>query len=166
MVTGQGASREPCQTLATVPLWIITSLCVVMWRVRYEKVKSIMLHRERIHAPLNCSVEGLLWELTPETSLCACGGFRVEHRGETLLFLNDMTSADGAQEYCVLVVQEDLGDGEYRVQEIESLSISWMAPEKCRAVLKRQFDATQRTVWGEYHIKLDSLDGHRCPSCA
>lgn len=63
-------------------------------------------------------------ELLIEHTWTLCTAFLV---GETLTLPNDSTSPDGAQEYAVV------RDG----RQIESLTVSWMKPERLLAVLQK-----------------------------
>lgn len=80
-----------------------------------------MLHRSRRWqvTPIASSAE-LANKLTNFT-WCACNGFSLHG----WLFLNDSTSADGAQEYAVVRLD---ADGHFR--QYESVTFGWMTRER------------------------------------
>lgn len=92
-----------------------------------------MLHSNRIWVVVDAeSTEWFVQRLTQYT-WCGCNGFRLSN----YVFVNDSTSADGAQEYAVL--RPDKSD----YVQIESLTFSWMSEG---AALK----ITQRVLSGEF----------------
>lgn len=100
------------------------------------------------------SIEELAEKLTAYTwTLCA--GFRLLAGDQALLFLNDSTSEDGAQEYAVL---EEEG------RQVESITFGWCdkakAEEHIRAVL-----AGKVVDMGRFELRIDRDPRHVCHLC-
>lgn len=102
-----------------------------------------------------------------EHTWTACTGFRF---GD-VLFLNDSTSPDGAQEYAVFVPAARRARGLPRWRQIESLTFSWMDEE--RALVQIQyaaFDVQRRDVgfWRKpIELQVDEPGAHgTCVRCA
>lgn len=92
-----------------------------------------MLHSNRIWVVVDSEgAERLAHQLTQYT-WCGCNGFRLSN----YIFVNDSTSADGAQEYAVLRPDEN----DYA--QIESLTFSWMSEDHALGI-------TQRVLAGEF----------------
>lgn len=75
-----------------------------------------MLHKKRTWQIKNLEVPALATELLRCHSWTECTGFRAVG----MLWLNDSTGADGAQEYAV--VREEDG------RQVESITVSWCTP--------------------------------------
>lgn len=118
-----------------------------------------MLHNQRIWsiAPAE-SAEWLAENLT-QCTWCGCNGFSLGR----YLFVNDATCADGGQEYSVLRPR----DGPYI--QIESVTFSWMTPERAleliRRVLAGEFDTECYGVVESHRIQTAEAHG-RCHLCA
>jgi hypothetical protein len=117
-----------------------------------------MLHHHRIWSIAAAeSAEHLAEQLTQHT-WCGCNGFSLGG----YLFVNDATSADGAQEYGVL---RDSG-GQY--VQIESLTFSWMdqvkALDTIRRVLAGEFDNERYGIVETHRIQTPAEHG-RCHLC-
>ena len=90
-----------------------------------------------------------------------CTGIR--YRG--LLILNDATSEAGGQEYAV--IEESTG------YQVESLTCSWMKPDKLRAILEAIAEGRDRTVmvstWTDQQDpreRIENLEEHgTCSLC-
>lgn len=74
-----------------------------------------------------------LWAELSRLTWTTCTGFKF---GDTLLFLNDSTGPDGAQEYAVCEILED-----GTVRQVESYTISWMDEEKFISSLEQTIDS-------------------------
>ena len=117
-----------------------------------------MLHSKRIWQVTPAeSAEWLADNLTQFT-WCGCSGFLLGG----YLFVNDATSADGAQEYAVL----RCGGGHY--VQIESLTFSWMSEAQALAIIGRvlagDFDAEHYSVIEAKRIQTAEEHG-RCHLC-
>ena len=92
-----------------------------------------------------------------------CQGFQFEG----LLYLNDATSPDGAQEYAVIRLSDN--------RQIESLTVSWMSPEGLLKAVESLPNSDyrgwepfgyERIVAGEKLVDhLHYNDDHACGHC-
>jgi len=120
-----------------------------------------MLHSDRVWCVVPvASAEDLARKLTT-TTWCCCQGFELEG----YLFLNDATSADGAQEYAVL--KRDGGNGS--PVQIESITFGWcdetLALTYIRETLAGEYDRSRFVR--EVEARLETPEQHgRCPHCA
>jgi hypothetical protein len=76
-----------------------------------------MMHSKRRWSVVRVSSAEDLARILTETTWCCCCGFELAG----YLFLNDATSADGAQEYAVV---KRGADGE-AWRQVESITFSW-----------------------------------------
>ncbi len=109
---------------------------------------------ERVHGQLY-STPGELARLLTEHTWCSCNGFKLDH----LLFLNDSTGPDGAQEYAVF----DTRIG----KQVESLTVSWMTAEELelqyiRPILSGTYGGVE--PWGALP-SLEHPKGEPCYAC-
>lgn len=97
---------------------------------------------------------GELARILTEQDWTTCSGFRIG----PLVFLNDSTGPDGAQEYAVF--HEPSG------RQIESLTVSWMGTEKLKDCIERMLAGTYEGVepWGTMPSLLHP-EGY-CSRCA
>ncbi|MEZ5065892.1 MAG: hypothetical protein R3B81_14255 [bacterium] len=113
-----------------------------------------MLHeRRRFHV---ADVEGVydLCEKLTQHTWTLCTGFRLRAEGQTLLFLNDSTSEDGAQEYAVFA-----GD-----RQVESITFGWCTLERAEELVCQVLDG--RVVdMGSFELRLDESPDHVCHLC-
>ncbi len=93
---------------------------MVVKRTRMSIVEKVMLHKNRVFRVVNRASHGNLITTPNELAhilydhtWCLCSGFQIDH----LVFLNDSTSPDGAQEYAVFDI--------FAKKQIESLTVSW-----------------------------------------
>jgi hypothetical protein len=105
--------------------------------------------------------EDVARELTSRTwTGCTC--FKVKGQKGIYLFLNDSTSADGAQEYAVVKRTED---GRYF--QLESVTFSWCSHDWAlwfvRAVAADEFDEGQFVR--EVFPRLEPERNHACHLC-
>ena len=116
-----------------------------------------MFHSRRWVVSTVATPEELAQKLV-EMTWCGCAAFRVERT--EYLFLNDATSADGAQEYAVV---KGLPEGPPWLQ-LESLTFSWCTAEQALGFI-------HKTLAGEYdHAEyatpvtpyLDTPEQHGC----
>lgn len=133
-----------------------------------------MIHKRRTYSltPVT-SVEALAFTLH-DHSWTLCSGFQLTLDGQDYLIVNDAFSADGAQEYAVLLVQQRDGD-RYTVQEVESLTISWMRSQReverhLRLALglpdARGHEALPPIYYGGPFALIAQTTHTRCPLCA
>ena len=87
------------------------------------------------------TVEELVRKLT-EMTWYRCNGFRFGG----MLFLNDATGPDGAQEYAVL--REDT------MEQIESLTVSWMEPTELTAWIEETLEHGLNTGVGPWQVRI------------
>lgn len=117
-----------------------------------------MLHRQRFWQVVPAASAEWLSEALTQSTWCGCNGFALD----AYLFLNDATSADGAQEYGVL-----RNDTEGYVQ-IESVTFSWMTPERAldliRCVLSGNYDAERYGFVERHRVQTPARHG-RCHFC-
>ena len=118
-----------------------------------------MMHKTRAFRVSDVDRDGYM--LTPfslahlltQYDWTVCSAFRIEH----LVFANDSTGPDGAQEYAVF--DTDLG------KQVESLTVSWMKGEKLEALihqyLKKDYGVEP---WGELP-NFNHPEGY-CARCA
>lgn len=121
-----------------------------------------MLHAKRIWCVQQVASSEELAKWLAEHTMCCCCGF--EFQG--YLFLNDSTSADGAQEYAVC--RKPTCDGDSHMQ-IESITFGWCNYDKAlryiRETLVGDYDNSDfaRTV----RPRLQTPEEHgRCQFCA
>jgi hypothetical protein len=121
-----------------------------------------MMHKNRLYSLKDTTLEGAAQDLA-RMQWCCCQGFRVELGNYILLILNDATCEDGAQEYAFCHVLKRVGRV-YTVVQGESVTISWIAPERIIAEI---------ATWAAYpeggtpfSILAETCDGHHCPLCA
>lgn len=116
-----------------------------------------MMHKNRVFRVVD-SLRGNppftaaeLARVLTEHDWCLCNGFRIGH----LVFLNDSTGPDGAQEYAVF--NETTGT------QLESFTVSWMVAAKLKEAIEKLLAGTYEYVdpWGS----LPSL-AHPEGSCA
>jgi hypothetical protein len=117
-----------------------------------------MMHKKRIFsvAPVE-TAEELADKLT-KYSWCLCNGFKL---GE-LLFLNDSTSEDGAQEFGVVIDTDR--------KQIESITFGWCTTEKALEYIKELQQSLEDKTYDAFtliHNKIeDSAKHERCSYCA
>lgn len=113
-----------------------------------------MLHkRRRFRVTEIESVDDLCEKLTQHT-WTLCTGFRLRDEGQTLLFLNDSTSEDGAQEYAVFI-----GD-----RQVESITFGWCTLERAGELLRAVL-AGHVVDMGSFELRLDESSDHVCHLC-
>lgn len=113
-------------------------------------------HTNRTWGISDVATAAELAEMLTQHSWTLCSGFRLGH----LLFLNDATSEDGAQEYCV--VRE--ADG----ATVESITMSWCTEERARRLIEDVLADEDPTVYGTTDLgKIEDRKEHgRCWACA
>lgn len=123
-----------------------------------------MMHEHRTWCVWEVASPEELAEKLTSTTWCCCSAFRV--RGHPrYVWLNDATSADGAQEYaaCRLTERADT------VIQLESITVSWCDYERLllfiRATLRGDDDCSK---WAhEVPAMIQTADAHgRCGHCA
>lgn len=117
-----------------------------------------MIHTRRRYSISDAaSAEELARDLA-EMSWTLCTGFRL---GPWLL-LNDAFSEDGAQEYAVI--------REETLEQVESITVSWMNEERLLAFLEGLLAGTEGVSMGRLErLRLEDPSEHRrlyCTLCA
>jgi len=143
-----------------------------------------MFHKHRRHQVVDVTdLEELATKLTEHT-WCTCNGFRLPfavYNDEpcALLLLNDSTSADGAQEYAV-VIDDVVSDGGISFsspdilylnvdasRQVESVTFGWMTPERALLWLKAAINGQGLCDDWPTPIHVERPEAHkRCPACA
>lgn len=117
-----------------------------------------MMHKQRVFSVVSVYhgediSPASLASLLTRHSWTLCSGFRLGH----LLFVNDATSEDGAQEFAVF--DERLG------KQVESLTCSWIQPDQLQAMILDLLAGAQGVEsWGSMP-RLDHPAGS-CHHCA
>jgi hypothetical protein len=120
-----------------------------------------MLHRKRTWCVLDGGAAELLAEKLTEHTWTGCTAFELQG----YLFLNDSTSADGAQEYAVLKRPVAPAGAFF---QIESITFGWCDREKAlalvRQVLAGEFDEAdyRRAVKPRLHTPAEHGRCHLC----
>lgn len=113
-----------------------------------------MLHeRRRFHIADVQSVDELCEKLTRQT-WTLCTAFRLRAKGQTLLFLNDSTSEDGAQEYAVFAGK----------RQVESVTFGWCTPERAGEIVRGVLHG-EVVDMGSFELHLDESPLHVCTLC-
>ena len=121
-----------------------------------------MLHSNRIWCvqPIDSAEELAKW--LAEYTMCCCCGFKLDG----YLFLNDSTSADGAQEYAVC--KEPVGPDQPH-RQIESITFGWCTYERSlrfiREILAGQYDNSDFAQPVRPSLQTPAEHG-RCHFCA
>jgi hypothetical protein len=112
-----------------------------------------MMHTRRRFVVFEvASAEDLAEKLT-QHSWCGCNAFRL---GE-LLFLNDSTSPDGAQEFAVV----------RGGRQIETITFSWCTEAEARGYIQQLQDGTLGEDMGAINNRIESPSQHdTCAHCA
>ena len=98
------------------------------------------MHEKRRYRVVDVADAEALAKRLKELTWCSCDAFRVGG----LVFANDSTSPDGAQEYAV--VCEETG------AQVESLTVSWMSEGELR-------DAVEALLTGTRPVEVRQPDG-------
>ena len=117
-----------------------------------------MMHSLRTWKIFDVSTpEELARQLTQYT-LAGCTGFRLE--GSGMLFLNDSTSGDGAQEYGVVLESSGL--------QVESVTFGWMSEPRALELLRRYVKEPPNEPYGTVDPSRWAPDAHpkACYHCA
>ena len=114
-----------------------------------------MLFPRRFHTLRDLTDVDELADLLTEHTWTLCTGFRLRIGEQTLLFLNDSTSAGSAQEYAVV-----LPDG----QQIVSITFGWCDRTKAVALIRLML-AGDVGPWGYHDLHIDQNPHHVCHLC-
>ncbi len=117
-----------------------------------------MLHKQRVWSLRQAeSAEQLADDLTRMT-WCGCDAFELSG----YLFLNDSTSADGAQEFAAM--QREGTDGQ--MVQLESITFSWCNYDEALSIIRRVITGsyTERLEEGVFCIQTPEEHG-TCPLC-
>ena len=123
-----------------------------------------MIHTRRRFNVSAVSVDDAIAALTTTDYWTCCSGYRITHEGRTLLVLNDAFDENTAQEFAVLLVLATEGES-HRVIQVESLTMSWVEPERRGALLREALDAPP--YGAPFTIVAQDPERHgRCILCA
>lgn len=117
-----------------------------------------MIHEKRRFKVEPAESARELAEQLATRTFCGCQGF--EYRG--VLFLNDSFSADGAQEYAVLVpVARD------SYEQVESITFSWCSVPTAERYILEAARGDYKRIAGPLALSLQTPDEHGvCSLCA
>ena len=111
-----------------------------------------MIYKKRRYGIVDVhNVEELAEKLTETWTLCT--GFRLDG----LLFLNDSTSEDGAQEYAVVRESDSI--------QLESITFGWCTYEKAIQHIKDCFEIGE-PCFGKVCLSIEPTSTHHCRLCA
>lgn len=111
-----------------------------------------MLHKSRGWSVVEVETAAELAEKLTEMTWCGCAGFRVG----SLLFLNDSTSGDGAQEYAVV------RDG----RQVDSVTFGWMTRARALVVIEALLAEELGESLGTFEPRIQTPEAHgRCELC-
>ncbi len=113
-----------------------------------------MLHSSRRYGLSEVDTAEALAKLLTEHDWTGCTGFYVKGRRD-VLFLNDSTSADGAQEYAVF------RDG----VQVESITFGWCTADKALEYINGLLDGTLGEAWGEQKLPVIEEPHKTCYCC-
>lgn len=118
-----------------------------------------MMHKKRVYRVVDklygqpFSTPAELARILTEHDWCTCNGFRLGH----LVFLNDSTGPDGAQEYAVF--------DERSGKQIESLTVSWMKTDALTKTIERLLSEGTPDTWQSGLPSFNHPEGS-CYACA
>ena len=116
-----------------------------------------MIHRSRRFTLCDVATAEELAEVLTEHTWCACQGFRLA--GADLLFLNDSSGPDGAQEYGVV------RDSTRR--QIESITFGWCTREQATGYIVSLVQGRLGSDYCTVPNQIEAPDQHgRCAHCA
>ena len=118
-----------------------------------------MLFNSRVHSIEHVEHTVDLAEKLTNYTWCRCQGFSL--RG--LLFLNDSSGPDGAQEYAVVIDNKD-GTG----KQIESITFSWCNTGKAIRYIEECISLAKghEKPYGARHVPLNTDHNGPCHNCA
>lgn len=116
-----------------------------------------MLHQKRVWAVSEVASPEELAEKLTSMTWCLCNGFKLDG----MLFLNDATSENGAQEYAIV--------RELDYQQIESVTFSWIDQPQALKIIRAAVE-NRLSDAGYGQIPFWNLQDHsehgRCRLCA
>ena len=119
-----------------------------------------MFHSKRTYRVIECNDVDELAKMLGE-SQCLCTGYKCQG----VLFLNDSTSEDGAQEYAIVLPRKD-GLG----LQVESVTYSWIEGQEKRVEdildMIHYKDVPDESVMQEpVVLRIDTAPKHSCRYC-
>lgn len=121
-----------------------------------------MMYRTRRYLLTDVATAEELAEKLTRHTWCLCQAFALDGPAGRLIFANDSTSPDGAQEYAVLCVDVD---GTRR--QIESLTVSWCTEARLLAYIQQLQAGTLGVPFRTITNVFEDHAAHgRCPACA
>jgi hypothetical protein len=134
---------------------------------RSTKGRERMMHKNRRYSVADVATAEELAEKLTNHTWCGCNGFR----WNGLLFLNDSTGPDGAQEYAVMRrIDGTASDSPFpciqthEYEQVESVTFGWMTYAEALDWLQRGELCERLTTWRGL---VQTPDEHgRCRHCA
>ncbi len=117
-----------------------------------------MMHAKRRFCAAQVESAEKLAEMLTEYTWTPCSAFFVRGR-EDVIFANDSTSADGAQEYAVLVN----GDGAWR--QVESITFGWCTPAKALGYIRKALAGEMSETFERLTPHFEAHADHRGRAC-
>ena len=120
-----------------------------------------MMHETREYSVVAVATPEELAKKLTEYTWCGCNGFLLDWRGRTLLYLNDSTGPDGAQEYAVI---QAIGGGAF--EQVESITFGWMDEKEAISAI-RDMHVGSLEKYGRVNVTVKTPEDHgRCRYCA
>jgi hypothetical protein len=114
-----------------------------------------MMHGKRHWQVAELETPDELASKLTEYDWTGCTGFRLA--GSRLVYLNDSTSADGAQEYGVVVAESG--------RQVESVTFGWMKKEEALETIRQYEGEIPNFDLGTVDPRQFAADAHRGPCC-
>ncbi len=122
-----------------------------------------MIHTLRRFSVKPATLQEIAADFAYTDAWCACCSYLVEHEGVRYLLLNDAFDGGGVEHaICRALADTDTG---YLVEQIESLTTSWVEPERLPAKLVECFT---HPIWVSepFSVRCDYFLAHKCRLCA
>jgi hypothetical protein len=112
-----------------------------------------MLHKNRRWTLAEVETAGLLARTLVEHTWCVCNGFYVAGRPD-VVFLNDSTGPDGAQEYAVCRKE----DGNW--YQIESITFGWCKLDRAEQYVRGMLGAAPAAMRAPVNPRIETREEH------
>ena len=117
-----------------------------------------MLHERRFFHCSEVETAELLAEWLTERTWTTCSAFYLRGRGD-VVFANDSTSADGAQEYAVFVRAGN------RWRQVESIAFGWCTHEEALGYIRRALAGEMTEFAVDVEPRFETSEEHRGRAC-